>query len=187
MKIPSIHKICGHSGRWIPSARERNMQGVELELQGAHTRQDFWLESLGDVKVNWKQLTMKFKERKNANCLKGDSALTKTIMSLKSMLYSYSVKRGEQGLLVEFGALTLQTQSKHEISKEINILLEVYVEVCEQPVGLPPIRETIKQGENPPNIRPYRYPHLQKTEIEKLVNEMLVEGIICPSRSPYSS
>ena len=39
----------------------------------------------------------------------------------------------------------------------------------------------------PPNIRPYRYPYAQKSEIECLVAEMLEAGIIQPSQSAYSS
>jgi len=34
---------------------------------------------------------------------------------------------------------------------------------------------------------PYRYPHSQQTEIEHIIAEMLLEGIIQPSSSPFSS
>ena len=39
----------------------------------------------------------------------------------------------------------------------------------------------------PPNIRPYRYPYGQKSEIECMVEEMLEDGIIRPSQSSYST
>lgn len=68
-------------------------------------------------------------------CFKGDPALPKTIVFLKSMLHS--IKRGEQGFLVEFGTLTLQTMSEDEIDKEVETLMGKYAVVCEQLVGLP--------------------------------------------------
>ncbi|KAA0062046.1 ty3-gypsy retroelement transposase [Cucumis melo var. makuwa] len=45
----------------------------------------------------------------------------------------------------------------------------------------------LKQGTNPMNVRPYRYAHQQKEEMERLVDEMLASGIIRLSTSPYSS
>lgn len=37
------------------------------------------------------------------------------------------------------------------------------------------------------NVKPYRYPYFQKAKIERLVREMIVEGVIRPSSSPYSA
>ena len=45
----------------------------------------------------------------------------------------------------------------------------------------------LKEGTQPTNIRPYRYGYAQKMEIEKLVREMLLAGVIQPSTSPCSS
>ena len=60
------------------------------------------------------------------------------------------------------------------------------------PKGLLPKRDhdhaiQLFPGSQPPNIRPYRYPHIQKSEIEKNVEEMLEVGIIRHSQSAYSS
>ena len=40
---------------------------------------------------------------------------------------------------------------------------------------------------HPPNIRKYRYPYAQKSEIKHMVEEMLEAGIIRPSQSSYSA
>lgn len=37
------------------------------------------------------------------------------------------------------------------------------------------------------SVRPYRYPYFQKEKIEKIVKELLHNGVIRPSQSPYSS
>ena len=60
------------------------------------------------------------------------------------------------------------------------------------PDDLPPPRSVdhsiiLKEGTNPINVCPYRYPHIQKNEIERLVFEMLAAGSIQPSNSPFSS
>jgi tRNA A37 N6-isopentenylltransferase MiaA len=42
-------------------------------------------------------------------------------------------------------------------------------------------------GATPVNIRAYRYPPTLKDEIERQVNTMLEQGLIQPSKSPFSS
>lgn len=43
------------------------------------------------------------------------------------------------------------------------------------------------EGAGPVNIRPYRYPAMQMTVIENLVEEMLDKGVIQHSASPFAS
>ena len=79
-----------------------------------------------------------------------------------------------------------------DIAPELTILLQPYRAVCDTPVGLPPQRKhnhaiPLKEGSNPIKVKPYRYPYSQKEQIEKMVIEMLDQGIIQPSNSPFSS
>ena len=57
---------------------------------------------------------------------------------------------------------------------------------------LPPERDIVhkielQQGSQPVHVKPYKYPHFQKEEIDRLVTEMLNEGIIRDSTSSFSS
>ena len=45
----------------------------------------------------------------------------------------------------------------------------------------------VKSGSNPIKVKPYRYPHHHKTEIERLVQDLLKCGVITKSRSPYAA
>ena len=75
---------------------------------------------------------------------------------------------------------------------DVITLLSKYGPVFQTPVGLPPYRLNDHQIYLEPNtkainVRPYRYPHYPKNEIKKLVQEMLAQGIIKLSTSPFSS
>ena len=64
--------------------------------------------------------------------------------------------------------------------------------VPETPKGLPPIHDHyhvihLIPGSVPPNIRPYIYPYVKKSEIERMIAEMLDAGIIQPSQSSFSA
>jgi hypothetical protein len=78
------------------------------------------------------------------------------------------------------------------LAPEIASTLALFPQLFDVPRGLPPARPTdhhisLQDGANPVNVQPYRYPHFQKREIEKLLKEMLDEGIIQRSTNPFSS
>ena len=64
--------------------------------------------------------------------------------------------------------------------------------ICALPFGLPPLRGhehqiLLKEGTQAISERPYRYPYYQKSEIEKIVHELLEAGSIRANQSPFSS
>jgi len=66
------------------------------------------------------------------------------------------------------------------------------MEVFQELKGIPPSRShdhsiVLKEGTSLISVRPYRYLYYQKSEIEKLIKELLVMGTIRPSQSPFSS
>ncbi|XP_019053919.1 PREDICTED: uncharacterized protein LOC109114927 [Nelumbo nucifera] len=85
---------------------------------------------------------------------------------------------------------TLHGDAMH--TAEMKRLLTDFPDVFSEPKGLPPVRSCghripLTPGSEPVAVRPYRYPHLQKDEIARQCAEMLKQGIIRPSRSPFSS
>lgn len=76
------------------------------------------------------------------------------------------------------------------MGEELKELLNKYSQIFTKPQGLPPIRATDHCIHLPPlqasiNVRPYRYPHYQKAEIERHIQKMIGEGIIQHSNSPF--
>jgi hypothetical protein len=71
-------------------------------------------------------------------------------------------------------------------------LLHHHTAIFEEPQGLPPARPYdhrihLLPGTAPVAVQPYRYPQLQKDELERQVAGMLAQGIIRPSTSPFSA
>ncbi|PNY01861.1 retrotransposon-related protein, partial [Trifolium pratense] len=157
-----------------------------------------WLQSLGKVSHDYSALTMEFTWHGEAVKLQGDTSLASQSVSLHQL----------QALVqsdVISGIFTL-TQSGAELEPNLNEppdfpqsipqpvleLLQRFEKVFATPTGLPPHRCIdhrihLIEGSKPVNVRPYRYPQFQKSEMEKLIREMLDQGIIIPSRSPFSS
>ncbi|TYJ98046.1 peroxidase 64 [Cucumis melo var. makuwa] len=159
-----------------------------------------WLSTTGFMEIHWPSMTMVFMVGSSQVILKGDPSLAKAECSLKTI--SKTWEEEDQGFLIEFQKIEIEAGSEVESEKEeegeesnlpmIRNLLAKNRIIFELPKGLPPKRAVdhrilIPEGQNPINVRPYKYGYIQKGEIERLVSEMLQAEIIRPSRSPYSS
>jgi hypothetical protein len=87
--------------------------------------------------------------------------------------------------------LDLKPESR-VLQKNVVEVLESFPKVFVEQLSLPPIREQVHRinlwpDHGPVNVRPYKYPHHQKTEIERQVGELLHAGVIRPSASAFSS
>ncbi|XP_010497072.1 PREDICTED: uncharacterized protein K02A2.6-like [Camelina sativa] len=100
---------------------------------------------------------------------------------------------GWEGLYVEYTNQPYPIEGDEDTTPEIfQSLLEEFALVFSEPQGLPPSRGkehaiTLKPGSEPVGVRPFRYPHAQKEEIERQISVMLAAGIIRESGSPFSS
>lgn len=153
-----------------------------------------WLEKLGTMTTNWKTQTIKFMFGGDSVTLRGDPSLGKSRISLKAMLHN--LRKEKQDYLIEFNFLATATgendENETDCPKFLEPVIATYENVFDWPNVLPPKRShehaiTLKEGTDPINVRPYRYPQVQKNEIEKLVTDMLKSGIIQLSNSPFSS
>lgn len=181
-------------------------KGVCLSLQNMEVIEDFlpldlgssdvilgmkWFSTLGQTKVDWKALTKRFQVAGTTITLQGDPSLSRIVVTLKAMMKAF--KNGGGGMLLELGSMGVELGTLlQEFPAGIKKILGEFENVFEEPVGLPPRQErdhtiTLQPGAGPVSVRPYRYPHVQKNEIERLVKEMLAAGIIRPSTSPFSS
>ncbi|KAL4557540.1 hypothetical protein LXL04_035721 [Taraxacum kok-saghyz] len=142
-----------------------------------------WLGPLGDVIFNWQKQEMRFWYQGATIHLRGISS-NQPSHSLNSCLENHF----NSIMVSQVPPTTLSASQQHQL----NVVLEQFHLLFQSPQGLPPsraIEHTINLFENqgPICVRPYRYPHLQKDEIQKQVDEMLSTGIIRLSNSAYSS
>ena len=126
-----------------------------------------WLESLGGKQVNWKLLTMRFQVGGVTIILQGDPSLSTSLVSLNAMWRA--LREQEEGVLIELGQIGLvEALVEPDNPKTFQRLLKQFQSVFQQPSGLPPCKTrdhtiTLQPGTPPINVRPYCYPHVQKT------------------------
>ena len=97
---------------------------------------------------------------------------------------------------VEWYGIAASTQPHHIHAcsgrELLDSLLNEYVDIFAEPRGLPPPlthdhRISLVPGTAPVAVRPYRYPAIQKDELERQCADMLERGLIRRSTSEFSS
>ncbi|XP_061356472.1 uncharacterized protein LOC133300905 [Gastrolobium bilobum] len=171
-----------------------------LDLQGADIVLGVqWLATLGPILTDYGKLLMSFEHHGNTIQLQGqrpDTSLMISPAKLNKLIASNAYTSCLMCFTQSAHTSTITTPSHtdpipHTVH-EIQQLLANYSDVFTIPTTLPPNRShnhhiTLLPNSKAVQVRPYRYPHFRKNEIEKLCQEMLQSGIIRPSQSPFSS
>jgi hypothetical protein len=101
------------------------------------------------------------------------------------------LKKGYSGMISQLH--DIQETKTPSVPQDLQSILSKHQVVFSTPRGLPPSCGVhdhsipLVLGSLPPNIHPYCHPFSLKNEIEKMVQELLDVGVICPSMIPYSS
>jgi hypothetical protein len=149
-----------------------------------------WLEQFGLMQTHWAQKWFQF-EKEGKHCrLQGLQANTKQCQNI-SMAKLQQLQQQDSIHYVVQLCLVADEKGKLTVSHIIGMVLETYETVFEEPKGLPPQRKCdhkipLLPGAAPVNLRPYRYSPFQKNEIEKQIKELLAQGVIRPSSSPFA-
>lgn len=152
-----------------------------------------WLQELGDVTKNYRSLTMKFEWDNKPIKLQGDGADLRPV-SYHS-LFSLIAREPEAEFFEIFPVVSPSVPADSlltPLDPDLVHILDSFASVFATPTSLPPARRWdhrihLDPAVKPVNVRPYRYLYFQKNEIERQVTEMLTQGLIRHSTSPFSS
>ncbi|GAU25035.1 hypothetical protein TSUD_155090 [Trifolium subterraneum] len=161
-----------------------------------------WLKSLGPILWDFEKLQMEFSTQGRRFVLRGSKTPNVKLINNKS--FSQAVKKGAELCFMSLSnnsfsftlpsCQLLHTQSEpKKVPEPISLLIHSFADIFEEPKKLPPTRIgfdhkiPLKEGTEPFNLRPYRYASMQKTIIDKLIDEMMIQGVIRHSTSPYAS
>jgi len=150
-----------------------------------------WLSTLGPILWDFEALTVEFTVGGEKQVLQGiqkDEVRWPTRSKQRFVLHAAQLFALHILPIQSYGSTVLKENTNPQLLQ----LLQEYVDVFSESKTLPPHRShdhkiVLRDGTSPINVRPYRYPTLQKDIIEQTVKEMLEARVVRPSQSPYSS
>ncbi|KAK1652704.1 hypothetical protein QYE76_070509 [Lolium multiflorum] len=150
-----------------------------------------WLNACGKMWIDWPNKILRFKVDGKRVTLKG---IKDKVHSCEAISAKEIQKLAHQGALAQVIHLCPVGEAYEHtpLPPIIEQLLQENTNCFESPTGLPPHRPfdhkiDLMPGVPPVNVKAYRYTPQQKDEIERQIKEMLAQGIIKPSQSPFAS
>ncbi|PNY15076.1 retrotransposon-related protein [Trifolium pratense] len=152
-----------------------------------------WLNTLGPHIADYNALSLKFYVKDSFVTLYGEQPKGPSQAQFHHIKRFHHTDAIATDFTLHFDKVVPQNNTfPDDLPTDIAAILHQFVDVFEEPKSLPPVRFqdhviNLMEGSNPVKVRPYRYPHSQKAQIETMVNDMLSQSIIQPSISPFSS
>ncbi|MCH87339.1 hypothetical protein A2U01_0008207, partial [Trifolium medium] len=178
-----------------------NISLYVLPIQGADVVLGVqWLQTLGPFVLDFTIPSMQFYHNDSLLTITGSKPATVTPASfhqITCMMHTNSIATLHSITMLPSPVNPTQIPSSdaqilHSLHPELQAILEPYLHIFTKPKSLPPSRPHdhhihLTPTATPVNIKPYRYPHYQKEAMTTIIADMLKEGLIQPSTSPYSS
>jgi len=155
-----------------------------------------WLETLGPINADFKISSMTFQHNNEPITLKGNPKPLPTQSTFHRVCHLVHTNVVASLHLLSFEPIPSTPKSPHRPTQsnnpKIELLLSQFPTVFNTPYGLPSSRThdrhmPLLPNTSPVNVKPYRYPHSQKDSMTIIIQDMLKEGTIIPSTSPFSS
>ncbi|KAG6484069.1 hypothetical protein ZIOFF_060863 [Zingiber officinale] len=132
-----------------------------------------WLRTLGDIIWNFSQLTMRFQDQGKEVCIRGKRQ--DTITSISSYQAERLLKKDCSIFLMQL-SIKKDHKGTSYTPPELETLLSKFSMIFAEPKGLPPSRShdhriPLIPGSAPANVRPYRYPYIQKERYGVVLEE----------------
>jgi hypothetical protein len=211
-KLPTTtiapQKVKLANGQWMTTTQQ--VKGLEWYIQGQTFNTDMivldllpydailgydWLKSYSPMQCDWQAKTMQFQHRNKEVILRGSQPMPLDLNTISAkQVYKSTHGNDIWAFVIVKPTVVAHATQPSECTKEedIQLLLQQYANIFQEPTGLPPHRSydhaiSLFPDAVPVNARPYHYSPQHKTEIEKQVKELLAAGLVSQSHSPFAS
>lgn len=150
-----------------------------------------WLEQYNPMWIHWKRKLLRFTYNNKRISLKGIKDVLSSCPKIKARKLKVLIHKGGIAQVLYLCEAS-SDQPMDSVLQLVRQLVDSHNHLFKEPDKLPPQRAfdhsiPLLPGVKPVNVKPYRYNPTQKDEIERQIQEMLNNGIIRPSQSPFAS